>query len=207
MRWMRGVVLVGLAVKAVVLGVWCGGSVARAERSAPPAAATPAATGAAVVSDDLFARSRGFRDLLEAVRERGLELEKREAAVAAREAALKGLEATLGERVGGGLAPVPPVPAPSAASAPGTSAPAAAASASAATAGSTPPQAGACGVIVTKIYQAMKPEEAAPIFDRLDDATAMTIFGCMKEKQIGAILAVMSKDRAVALTRVLAGAP
>jgi hypothetical protein len=203
---MRGVVLVGLAVKAVVLGVWCWGSVARAERSAPPAAATPAATGAAVVSDDLFAKSRGFRDLLEAVRERGLELEKREAAVAAREAALKGLEATLGERVGGGLAPVPPVPAP-AASAPGAYAPAAAASASAATAGSTPPQAGACGVIVTKIYQAMKPEEAAPIFDRLDDATAMTIFGCMKEKQIGAILAVMSRDRAVALTRVLAGAP
>ena len=206
MRWMRGVVLVGLAVKAVVLGVWCWGSVARAERSAPPAAATPAATGAAVVSDDLFAKSRGFRDLLEAVRERGLELEKREAAVAAREAALKGLEATLGERVGAGLAPVPPVPTP-AASASGASAPAAAVSASGAAAGSTPPQAGACGVIVTKIYQAMKPEEAAPIFDRLDDATAMTIFGCMKEKQIGAILAVMSRDRAVALTRVLAGAP
>jgi hypothetical protein len=33
-----------------------------------------------------------------------------------------------------------------------------------------------------KIYQAMKPEEAAPIFD-LDDSTAMTIFSCMKEKQ------------------------
>ena len=205
MRWMRGVIVVGLAMKAVVLGVWCWGSVARAERSAPPVAATPAATGAAVVSDDLFAKSRGFRDLLEAVRERGVELDKREQAVAAREAALKGLEATLGERVGGGLAAVPPVPAP--ASAPGATAPAAAASAAAAAAGTTPPQAGACGVIVTKIYQAMKPEEAAPIFDRLDDATAMTIFGCMKEKQIGAILAVMSRDRAVALTRVLAGAP
>jgi hypothetical protein len=200
MRWMRGVVLVGLAVKAVVLGVWCWGSVARAERSAPPAAVVPAA-GAAVVSEDLFAKSRGFRDLLEAVRERGVELDKREQAVAAREAALKGLEATLGERVGGGLAVVPPVPVPATATAPG------AAPASAGAAGSTPPQAGACGVIVTKIYQAMKPEEAAPIFDRLDDATAMTIFGCMKEKQIGAILAVMSRDRAVALTKVLAGAP
>jgi hypothetical protein len=199
---MRSVVLVALAMKAVVLGVWCWGSVARAERSAPAAAATPAATGAAVVADDLFAKSRGFRDLLEAVRERGVELDKREQAVAAREAALKGLEATLGERVGGALAAVPPVPAP-AASAPG----AAAASASTTATGSAPPQAGACGVIVTKIYQAMKPEEAAPIFDRLDDATAMTIFGCMKEKQIGAILAVMSRDRAVALTRVLAGAP
>jgi hypothetical protein len=192
MRWVRGVVLTGLAVKAVVLGVWCWGSIARAERSVPPATAAPATD--AVVSNDLFAKSRGFRDLLEAVRERGVELDKREHAVAAREAALKGLEATLGERVGrgdgGALAPALPVPVPSAA-----------------TAASAPPQAGTCGVVVTKIYQAMKPEEAAPIFDRLDDSTAMTIFGCMKEKQIGAILAVMSRDRAVALTRVLAGAP
>jgi hypothetical protein len=92
------------------------------------------------------------------------------------------------------------VPAPSAATA-------SAATPTGGAAASAPPQAGACGVVVTKIYQAMKPEEAAPIFDRLDDATAMTIFGCMKEKQIGAILAVMSRDRAVALTRVLAGAP
>src|SRR6185295_5579004 len=198
MRWVRGVVLTGLAVKAVVLGVWCWGSVAQAERSVPPA--TTAAATDSVVSNDLFTKSRGFRDLLEAVRERGVELDKREQAVAAREAALKGLEATLGERVARtDGAPVPAVPAPSAT--------AAAATGTAAAPGGAPPQAGACGVIVTKIYQAMKPEEAAPIFDRLDDATAMTIFGCMKEKQIGAILAVMSRDRAVALTRVLAGAP
>jgi hypothetical protein len=201
MRWVRGVVLTGLAVKAVVLGVWCWGSIALAERSVPPSTAAPATES--VVSNDLFAKSRGFRDLLEAVRERGVELDKREQAVAAREAALKGLEATLGERVGrgdgGALAPAASVPASSA----GT----AAATATGGSAASAPPQAGACGVVVTKIYQAMKPEEAAPIFDRLDDSTAMTIFGCMKEKQIGAILAVMSRDRAVALTRVLAGAP
>jgi flagellar motility protein MotE (MotC chaperone) len=52
----------------------------------------------------------------------------------------------------------------------------------------------------------MKPEEAAPILDRLDDATATSIFACMKERQVGAILALMNKDRAVALTKALANA-
>ena len=51
----------------------------------------------------------------------------------------------------------------------------------------------------------MRPEEAAPIIDRLDDATATRIFGCMKEKQIGAILAAMNRERAVAVTKALAG--
>ena len=58
---------------------------------------------------------------------------------------------------------------------------------------------------MTKIYQNMRPEEAAPIIDRLDDETARTIFGCMKEKQIGAILAAMRPERAVAVTKALAG--
>ena len=49
------------------------------------------------------------------------------------------------------------------------------------------------------------PGSAAPIFDRLDDATAKRIFGCMKEKQIGAILAAMNRERAVELTRMLSG--
>ena len=62
-----------------------------------------------------------------------------------------------------------------------------------------------CGVAVTKIYQSMRPEEAAPIIDRLDDATATRIFGCMKEKQIGAILGAMNRERAVAVTKALAG--
>jgi flagellar motility protein MotE (MotC chaperone) len=50
----------------------------------------------------------------------------------------------------------------------------------------------------------MRPEDAAPILDRLDDATARSVLGCMKERQIGAILAAMAKDRAVALTKLLA---
>ena len=171
MRWVRIGVLVGLAVKLVILGAWWRTSVARAERPAGLAAETG-------VAPDLFARSRGFRELLEAVRERGEELERREQALATREAAVKALEQALGEtagriEAGGGGAPSG--------------------------------ESTGCGVAVTKIYQSMRPEEAAPIIDRLDDATATRIFGCMKEKQIGAILAAMNRERAVAVTKALAG--
>jgi len=168
MRWVRVGLLAGLAVKAVIVGAWWWTSVARAER---PLAEAP-------VAPDLFAKSRGFRELLEAVRERGEELERREQALATREAAVKALEQALGEtagriEAGGGGAPSG--------------------------------ESTGCGVAVTKIYQSMRPEEAAPIIDRLDDATATRIFGCMKEKQIGAILAAMNRERAVAVTRALAG--
>ena len=57
---------------------------------------------------------------------------------------------------------------------------------------------------LAKIYGAMKPAEAAPILDRLDDATVLTIFARMKEKQIGEILPLMSRERAIALTQSLA---
>ena len=43
-------------------------------------------------------------------------------------------------------------------------------------------------------------------YAKLDDETARTIFACMSEKQIGAILAAMNRDRAVALTQILADA-
>ena len=168
MRWVRVGLLAGLAVKAVIVGAWWWTSVARAER---PVAEAP-------VARDLFAKSRGFRELLEAVRQRGEELDRREQALATREAAVKAMEQALAEtagRVEGGGGAVP--------------------------AGET----AGCGVAVTKIYQSMRPEEAAPIIDQLDDATATRIFGCMKEKQIGAILAAMNRERAVAVTKALAG--
>jgi flagellar motility protein MotE (MotC chaperone) len=200
MRWVRGVVLTGLAFKAVVLGCWWWGTVALAEKPAPAAAPPPAVATAAPpdagVADDLFAKSRGFRELLEEMRQRREQLEQREQTVVAREAALKALEAALGDKVArleGGAAPATAT----AAAAATTAAPAAP--------GAEAPAAGACGVVVTKIYQSMKPEEAAPIFDALDAGTALTIFGCMKEKQIGAILAAMKRERAVALTRALTG--
>ena len=169
MRWVRVGLLAGLAAKAVVVGAWWWTSVARAERSVAEAPVAP----------DLFAKSRGFRELLEAVRQRGEELDRREQALATREAAVKAMEQALAETAGrveggGGGAP----------------------------SGETTT---GCGVAVTRIYQSMRPEEAAPIIDRLDDATATRIFGCMKEKQIGAILGAMNRERAVAVTRALAG--
>jgi flagellar motility protein MotE (MotC chaperone) len=186
MRWIRLWVVAGLVVKAAVAGVWWWTSVPPSRAAA--AAETPGTPGA--VPSELLAKSRGFRDLLEAVRQRGAELDRREQEVVAREAALRTLEQTLGED--GGHAETRPGATPAAAPAP---APAAAEE--------SPP----CSPAVTKIYQSMKPEEAAPILDRLDDTTTKAIFACMKEKQIGALLAAMNRDRAVALTRALAGMP
>src|SRR5262245_42354119 len=160
MRWLRMGVVLGCVVKVIVLGAWWWTSVARAERAAPAAE-----TG---VAPDLFARSRGFRELLEAVRARGEELDRREQVMSAREAGLRALEQALADQT--------------------------ARIESARRETSAEP---ACGVVVTKVYANMRPEEAAAIIDRLDDETARTIFGCMKEKQIGAILAAMRPERAV----------
>jgi len=57
---------------------------------------------------------------------------------------------------------------------------------------------------LAKVYGAMKPTDAAPILERLDEPTVLTIFGRMKEKQIGEILPLMSKEKAIALTQALA---
>ena len=58
---------------------------------------------------------------------------------------------------------------------------------------------------LAKVYGAMKPSEAAPILDQLDEATALRILTRMKEKQVGEILPLMTRDRAIGLTRSLAG--
>src|SRR5207237_919192 len=78
MRWVRAGLLAGLAVKAVIVGAWWCTSVAHAERLVAEASVAP----------DLFAKSRGFRELLEAVRQRGEELDRREQALATRERAV-----------------------------------------------------------------------------------------------------------------------
>ena len=168
MRWARAAFLAGVALTAIVVGVWWRGSVAEAQRRAPGAAE-------AGVTPELFAKSRGFRDLLEAVQRRGEELDRREQAVAAREAAVTAAEQTLAGEAARQEAP-----------------------------GWTPAAGEGCSVAVTRVYQSMRPEEAAPILDRLDDATVRTILGCMKERQVGAILAAMRHERAVAVTKLLA---
>lgn len=174
MRVIRAMVFASLGFKVLALGLWWWGSPLLAAFAATEAA--PADPG---IPAELFNKSRGFREMLEAARQRGDELERREQAVRAREAALKSLEQLLRSETakvetGGG------------------------------TAGKAG-EAGPCGVEVTKIYQSMKAEEAGPILDRLDDDTVRAVFGCMKEKQIGAILAAMNRERAVALTKLLAG--
>jgi len=171
-RWRRRGVLAACVLGAALLGACRWTEPAQAGRPAP---ATPEVTAeAAGVTPDLFAKSRGFRELLEAVRRRGDDLDRREQALAGREAALGALERTLDERRARLEA---------AAAAPGAS----------------------TGVALGKVYQSMHPDDAAPILDRLDDATARAILAGMKERQVAAILAAMSRERAVALTKALAG--
>jgi flagellar motility protein MotE (MotC chaperone) len=196
MRGIRAVAIAALVAKMLVLGAWW--RVAAAKSDASPAkseasaaeARSPARAADTGVPGDLFARSRGFRDLLEAVRQRGSDLDEREQGIAAREGALKSLEKTIADEItrleglaGGGGATPPAAGEGVAAAAP---APASA------------------GPALTKIYETMKPEEAGPILDRLDDPTLIAIVGRMKERQLGAILAAMNRDRAVTVTQALA---
>lgn len=58
---------------------------------------------------------------------------------------------------------------------------------------------------LAKVYGAMKPAAAAPLLDELDEATALRILTQMKEKQVGEVLPLMNRARAVVLTRSLAG--
>lgn len=57
---------------------------------------------------------------------------------------------------------------------------------------------------LVKIYSAMKPKEAAQIFNFLDDDVLIAIVENMNEKKMGAILAKMSLDKAKKLTVSLA---
>ena len=57
---------------------------------------------------------------------------------------------------------------------------------------------------LVKIYSAMKPKEAAKIFDNLDEDVLLSIVENMKEKKMGAILAKMNLDKAKKLTVSLA---
>ncbi len=58
---------------------------------------------------------------------------------------------------------------------------------------------------LAKVYGAMKPAEAAPILDQLDEATALRILTRMKEKQVGEILPLRTRDRVIVLTHSFAG--
>jgi len=55
------------------------------------------------------------------------------------------------------------------------------------------------------VYAAMKPEQAARVVARLDLATAVRVFSVMEEKRVGKILAHLSPQLAVRISRALSG--
>ncbi len=57
---------------------------------------------------------------------------------------------------------------------------------------------------LVKIYQTMKPKDAARIFEQMDMPILIRVFKGMKERSSAAILAEMSSDRANAVTAELA---
>jgi flagellar motility protein MotE (MotC chaperone) len=197
MRFVRAAVLMSLASKLIVLGAWWWGAPIWTERPAIAAETKGAEAkgaekggdkGAGTVTPDMLAESRGFRELLEAVQKRNADLDQRDQAMASRQATLRTLEKTVGDQVAKLEALTKPAAGKGGAEAAGG------------------PVAGSPAG-VTRIYESMKAEEAAPILDKMDDGTVKGILGSMKERQIGAILAAMNRDRAVAVTKVLAGAP
>ena len=197
MRIVRLAVLVGLLVKSVLLGTLLWGSFAQAggegrDTSTLAAAEDKQASEVLPVAPEQLARARGFRTLLESVAARGADLEAREKTLALREDTLHALEKLVGEQVArleGALKTMAPKGA-ARAGAPGSGA-----------VGAAPPTSA-----LSKIYESMKAEEAAPILEKMDDAIVKEIVAPMKEKQIGAILAAMNRDRAVAITKLLAAA-
>ena len=117
-----------------------------------------------------------FHKLLDEVQRRTVQLDQREREVAERSAALESLEEAVAESLTA-------LQAKDDASAPGS-----------------------CRLRggVTRIYESMRPEEAAQILDQLDDETLRVVFARMEAKQVAAIMASMSRERAVAFTKTLA---
>lgn len=56
---------------------------------------------------------------------------------------------------------------------------------------------------LANVYGSMDPKEAAALIEQLDVTIALKLIGRMPEKRIGQILALMSPQRALALTRML----
>jgi len=53
---------------------------------------------------------------------------------------------------------------------------------------------------LAKVYEAMRPEEAASILEALDEATAIQILRRMKQRQAGKILGMLMPERAAAFS-------
>jgi flagellar motility protein MotE (MotC chaperone) len=171
------VVLVTLGAVAKTLGL---GTTLLGAGAETAHAAAPAAEPADPVEGSCAFDGRGFRDLLQAVRTKSDELDRRETELRAREAGLTAMR----RAVSGEVARLEGV---------------------AKTLGITETQ--GAGVSIAKIYESMSPAEAAPILERLDDRTLRAVLARMRDRQVAAILAAMDRDRAVAVTKAFAGPP
>jgi len=56
---------------------------------------------------------------------------------------------------------------------------------------------------VVKIYESMAPEEAAARIEKLDEKTAVMILSTMKEKKAGAVLGLVSVEKAVKFSQMM----
>jgi len=179
MEYVRAVVVGGAIAGLVMLagGWWSGGAIAD----------TQVLVGegrlAAPDPDAVAAEEGRLHELVTALTRRARELDAREETLAVREAMLRELELAFASS---------------------TAAVEAAETADADVLEEAPPAACAPRGGVTEVYASMRAEEAGPILARLDDATLRAVVGPMEPQKIAAILAAMSRERAVAFTRTLA---
>ena len=59
---------------------------------------------------------------------------------------------------------------------------------------------------LAKVYEGMRPEDAAPIISQLDDQTIVEIFLQMEDRRVARIIGLMPVDRATEITQRLTGA-
>ncbi len=182
--WLRVILIVALIVKVGTAGVWTGGLLTAREVSA----ADTSGASRAMASDKPkpvapMAQKRPVLDLLSDLEQRQQELDAREQELEQRAARLKVLEQDVTTKI----ATLEEIEKRLSGEAETRR-----------TSGAEAAQS------LAKIYAAMKPADAAPILDQLDDRTILTIFRRMKEKQIGEILPLMSRSRAIVLTQAIA---
>lgn len=176
--WLRAGIGVVLGAKLALLVLWGNGTLATA------AATARAESGAPDGAPPTTAPRRAeVRPLLEALQQRQAELDAREQELKGQEERLKVYE----QDVTAKLASLEEVEKRLASRAKAETAASDAAVES-----------------LAKIYGAMKPADAAPILERLDEGTVLSIFRRMKEKQIGEILPLMSREKAIGITQSLA---
>jgi len=60
---------------------------------------------------------------------------------------------------------------------------------------------------LAKLYGGMRPEEAAPLLERMQEETTLKVFQRMKERQASRILAFMNPEKAARLSEQLAKPP